>query len=203
MRNKDKEKIIEIEPFEIKSSSKKQSKEYKPIKNPLQSISLEYENNDILNFNLYVDFTKFVQYIEEVGNLEPVYCNSDIIEFKEVENGKGSYKAIDYNKKSFFLTLSATCPKCQHNELLLEDYEGIHSTLLDLEDNIGDEFQFRDEGTAVISKFIVKAKIGNEYDDFFDIGVKCLGCSHELFLDLFEDTYGEICNKIEQFKVNP
>ncbi|KKK94001.1 hypothetical protein LCGC14_2687220 [marine sediment metagenome] len=56
--------------------------------------------------------------------------------------------------------------------------------------------------TDVISKFIIKAKVGDEYDDFFDIGIKCLECSHELFLDLFEDTYNEICEKIEQFKVD-
>ena len=202
MRNKDKEKIKEIEPFKIGPSSKKQSEKYGSTRKPLQSIFFNYENGDMLNFNLYVDFTKTIYYKEGAGNYDIVNSNGENVEFKKVENGKGKYKAIDYDKKKFFLTITATCPKCQHVELLIEDYDGIHSYLLDLEDKIGDKFQYKDEGTELIKKFSVKAKLGDEYDEFFDIGLKCLGCSHELFLDLYEDTYSEICDKISQFKAN-
>jgi hypothetical protein len=201
MRNKDNDKIIEIEPFEIGLKSKKQLKKNDPIKKLNLFFDLEYENNDILNFNLNVDFTKSMYFNEGVGNYDPVYRNGEIVDFKKVQKGKGSYEAIDYNKKSFFLTLSANCPKCQHGELVIDDYDNIHSTLLDLEENIGDKFLYRDEGTEIISKFNVKAKIEDEYDEFFDIGLKCLKCSKEFFWYLTEDNYSEVCDKIMQFKV--
>lgn len=95
-------------------------------------LDLEYENDEILNFKLHVDFTKSIYFKEGVGNYDPVYRNGEIVEFKKVQKGKGSYEAIDYNKKSFFLTLSANCPKCQHVELLIEDFDSIHSALIDL-----------------------------------------------------------------------
>ncbi|MBA7517953.1 hypothetical protein ES705_10018 [subsurface metagenome] len=201
MRNKDKDKIIEIEPFEIGLKSKKQLKKDEPIKKPHPFLSLEYENNDILNFNLHVDFTKIIQYKEGVGNYDLVYSNGEIAEFIKVQKGQGRYKAIDYNKKSFFLTLSANCPKCQHGELLIDDYDNIHSALLDLEDDLGDKFLYKDEGTEVISKFSVKAKIKDEYDEIFDIDLKCLKCSKEFFWYLTEDNESEVCDKIRQFKI--
>jgi len=202
MRNKDKDKIIEIEPFEIGVKSKKQLKKNESVKTPQQSMSLGYDNNDILNFNLYVDFTEIIYYEEGVGNYDPIYRNGEVAEFKRVQKGKGRYKAIDYNKKRFFLTLSANCPKCQHSELLVEDYDNIHSALLDLEENIGNKFLYRDEGTEVISKFSVKAKIDDEYDEFFDMDLICLKCNKKFFWYLTEDNESEVCENIWQFKIN-
>ena len=112
---KDKDKIIEIEPFEIGDKSKsKQLRTLEPSKSP-QLWDIEYENNDILNFNLHVDYTKFGYFKEGKDDYDPVYQNGEIRDFKKVEKDKGSYRNKDYNKKRFFLTLSANCPECNHN----------------------------------------------------------------------------------------
>ncbi len=200
---KDKDKIIEIEPFEIGDKSKsKQLKVLEPSKIP-QLWDIEYENNDILNFNLYVDYRKVGYFVEGKGDYDPVYQNGEITEFKKVEKDKGSYKTIDSNKKRFYLTLSANCPKCNHNELLVDSMDNIHTTLLDLEDNYGDRYLNKNEGSKVISKFSIKAKIDDEFPEFFDLDLKCLKCSRVIFWYLTEANESEICEKMwEVFEGN-
>lgn len=193
---KDKDKIIEIEPFEIGDKSKsKQLRILEPSKSP-QLWDIEYENNDILNFNLYVDYRKVVYFKKGKGDYDPVYQNGEITEFKKVEKDKGSYKTIDDNKKRFYLTISANCPKCNHNELLVDSMDNIHTTLLDLEDNFGDRYQNKNEGSKVISKFSIKAKIDDEFDEFFDLDLKCLKCSRVISWYLTEPNESEICEKM-------
>lgn len=193
---KDKDKIIEIEPFEIGDKSKsKQLKILEPSKSP-QLWEIEYENNDILNFNLYVDYTKHGYFKEGKGDYDPVYLNGEITEFKKVGKDKGSYMAIDHNKKQFFLTISTNCPKCNHNELLVDSMDNIHTTLLDLEDNFGDRYLNKNEGSKVISKFSIKAKIDDEFAEFFDLDLKCLECSRVIFWYLTEANESEICEKM-------
>jgi len=89
---KDKDKIIEIEPFEIRDKSK--PKELKVLESSKKSIlwDIEFENDEILNFNLYVDFTKIVFYKEGKRNYDPILTNGEITGFKKVGKDKGSYK---------------------------------------------------------------------------------------------------------------
>ncbi len=193
---KDKDKIIEIEPFEIGDKSKpKQLKIIEPSKKP-QLWDIEYENNDILNFNLYVDYTKVVYFKEGKGNYDPVYHNDEIIDFKKVEKDTGSYRAIESNKKQFYLTLSDNCPKCNHDELLVDSIDNIHTTLLDIEDKFGDRYQNKDEGSEIISKFNIKIKIDEEFDEFCDFDLKCLKCSREILLFLPVVNDDEVCEKM-------
>ena len=193
---KDKDKIIEIEPFEIGDNSK--SKKLKKTETPkkLQLWDIVFDNNDILNFNLHVDYTKFVYFEEGKGNYNPVYQKGEITEFKKVEKNKGSYRAIESNKKQFFLTLTTKCPKCNHHELLVDSIDNIHSTLLDLEDKFGDRYQNKDEGSAIISNFSTKVKIEGEFDEFFDLDLKCLKCSRVFPIFLTEANESEVCDKM-------
>lgn len=193
---KDKDKIIEIEPFEIGDNSKPKKLKILETSRKPQLWDIEFENNDILNFNLYVDYTKFIYFQEGKGNYSPVYHNGEIIEFKEIEKNKGSYMTIESNKKRFYLTLTAKCPKCNHNELLVDSIDYIHSTLLDLEENFGDRYQNRDEGSEIISNFNIKDKIGDEFDEFCDMDLKCLKCSRIFPIFLPEANESEVCEKL-------
>ena len=146
--------------------------------------------------NLYVDYTKIVFYKEGKGNYDPILTNGEITGFKKVGEDKGSYKEEDYNKKRFFLTLSTNCPKCNHNELLVGSIDNIHATLLDLEDDFGDRYQNKDEGSEIIFKFKIKVKIDEEFDEFSDLDLKCLKCSRAfpIFLPVINES--EICEKL-------
>jgi len=125
-----------------------------------------------------------------------VYQNGEITDFKKVEKNKGSYIAIESNKKQFFLTLTTNCPKCNHNELLVDSIDNIHTTLLDLEDNFGDRYQNKDEGSEIISNFSTKIKIEDEFDEFFDLDLKCLKCSQVFPIFLPEVNESEVCDKM-------
>lgn len=193
---KDKDKIIEIEPFEIGDNSKPKKLKILETSRKPQLWDIEFENNDILNFNLYVDYTKVIYFQEGKGNYNPVYHNGEITEFKKVEKNKGSYMTIEYNKKRFYLTLTADCPKCHHNELLVDSIDNIHTTLLDLEDDFGDRYQNKDEGSEIISSFNVKIKIEDEFDEIYDLDLKCLKCSRVFLVFLPEINENEVCEKM-------
>ncbi len=196
---KDKDKIIEIEPFEIGDNSKPKKLKRTETSKKLQLWEIVFDNNDILNFNLYVDYTKFVYYEEGKGNYNPVYQKGEITEFIEVEKNKGSYRANESNKKQFFLTLKTKCPKCNHNELLVDSIDNIHTNLLGLEDNFGDRYQNKDEGSEIISNFSTKVKIEDEYDEFCDLNLKCLKCSRVFPVFLPEANESEVCDKMWEF----
>lgn len=193
---KDKDKIIEIEPFEIGDNSKlKKVKTLETSRKP-QLWDIEFEHNDILNFKLYVDYTKFIYFQEGKGNYNPVYHNGEITEFKKVKKNEGSYMTIESNKKRFYLTLTANCPKCNHIELLVDSIDYIHTTLLDLEENFGDRFQNNDEGSEIISNFNVKVKLEDEFDEICDLDLKCLKCSRVFPIFLPEANEREVCEKM-------
>ncbi len=193
---KDKDKIIEIEPFEIGDNSKsRKHKILKTSKKP-QLWDIVFENDDILNFNLHVDYTKLIYFQEGKGNYNPVYQNGEITEFKKVEKNKGRYRAIESNKKQFFLTLTTNCPKCNHNELSVDSIDNIHTTLLELEDNFGDRYQNKDDGSEIISNFNIKVKIEDEFDEFCDLDLKCLKCSRVFPVFLPEANEIEVSEKM-------
>ena len=194
---KDRDKIIEIESFEI--GEKLKSKQLKELEstNNIKLWDIGYENKDILDFNLYVDYTRIIYFEEGKGNYNLMSLNGEIAEFKKVGKDEGSYKTIESKKKQFYLTLSTNCPKCNHNELLVDSMDNIHSTLLDLEDNFGDRYQNKNEGSGVVSKFSIQAKIEeDEFEEFFDLDLKCLKCSKVFFWYLSEVNEKEVCEKM-------
>ena len=193
---KEKNKITEIEPFEIGEKLKsRQLQNLEALKN-IPTWDMGYENNDILDFNLYVDYTKVKYFEEGKGNYIPVFYNGEITEFKKVEEDKGTYRTREYKKKRFYLTLSTNCPKCNHNELLVDSTDTIHGTLLELEDNFGDRYQNKDEGSEIISKFSIQGKIEEGFQEFFDLDLKCLKCSEVVLWYLTEVNENEIREKL-------
>ncbi len=194
MAKKEPERIIEIEPFEIGNKEKSKIKTQQSNINSQKSF-FEYNNNDVLRFNLYVDYTKIIYYKPGIGNYNPIYREGKIINFKKVDEGKGSYKEVE-GKKKFYLTLLAKCPKCNNNELKVRSLDNIHSTLLDLEEEFGGQYLHRDEGSEKIASFTITAKIEDEEDDFFDLDLKCLKCSRKFWWDLTVKNEHEVSDKI-------
>ena len=193
---KDKDKIIEIDPFEIGESSKTKQLQKLESSKPPQIWDMGYENDEILNFNLYVDYTRVIYFEEGKGDYDLESLNGVIAEFKKVEKNKGSYKERESKKKQFYLTLLKNCPKCNHNELLVDSIDTIQSTLLELKDNFGDRYQNKGEGSAIISKFSIQGKIEEGFQEFFDFDLKCLKCSEVILWFITEVNENEILEKL-------